>query len=77
MTAANLPDLTPRGLAMSEQFLDGSWRDEHGRLLFEAIANRIGSGAAIELWSAACDLVEQRQVTVQRRRFVVIDGGAA
>lgn len=76
MTTAALPDLTPRGLAMSEQFLDGSWRDEHGRLLFEAIANRLGSGAAIELWNAACDLVEQRQVTVQRR-LVVIDGGAA
>lgn len=76
MTAPNLPDLTPCGLAMSEQFLDGSWRDEHGRLLFEAIANRMGSAAAIALWNAACDLVEQRQVTVQRR-LTVINGGAA
>lgn len=76
MTASRLPDLTPRGLAMSEQFLDGSWRDDLGRTLYEAIAERIGDVHARGLWDAACDLVEQRQASVLRdRRLTVLDGG--
>ncbi len=78
MTPRTLPDLTPRGLAMSEQFLDGSWRDDLGRTLYEAIAERVGDVHARGLWDAACDLIEQRQITVVGRRpFTVVDGGAS
>ncbi|GGM53851.1 hypothetical protein ACFFX1_54640 [Dactylosporangium sucinum] len=73
-----LPDLTPGGLAMSEQFLDGSWRDDLGRTLYEAIAEKVGDVDARALWLAACDLVEQRTVSVHRaRRLTAIEGGMA
>ena len=78
MTPRVLPELTAYGLAMSEQFLDGSWRDALGRTLYEAIAERVGDVHARALWDAACDLVEQRQVSiVGRRPFTVVDGGTA
>jgi hypothetical protein len=73
-----LPDLTPRGLAMSEAFLDGAWRDELGRTLIEAICERLGDVDGMALWHAACDLVEQRQMSVTRdRRLHLVEGGGS
>lgn len=58
-TRVLLPPLDPFGLARSEAFLGGVWRDEYGRDLLDAIGAEIGDEPARVLWNRAALLVEQ------------------
>jgi hypothetical protein len=56
------PLISPKALAMSEQFADGTWRDEQGRNLYLAIVAEIGPERAAHLWREAARMVDLGQV---------------
>lgn len=58
--SAELPPLTPEGLASSDLFADGSWRDGEGRSLLAIVLAELGAEAGYAVWRAAERLFEGR-----------------
>jgi hypothetical protein len=51
--SAELPPLTPEGLAASDLMRDGAWRDPEGRNLIEVVVTELGEVEGARVWREA------------------------